>query len=154
MRQRLETLIFCAEHNGQLRTGEDIDVAAECVSKKWESICRNPNFSGLLAARRIGFRNGNWRKLSLVDRGLFRCALWVSRVHGGIESLKLLVRVLGIALKLLEKSQVHIWKMGKARAEELMRQFENRGVFGWAPQIRGWLVETSYIFCLGLRELY
>jgi hypothetical protein len=36
------------------------------------------DFSGLLAARRRGLRNGNWRRLPLVDRGLFRCALWVA----------------------------------------------------------------------------
>jgi len=129
-------------------------LAVSDISRDWRSVCLNPNLQGLLAARRIGFRNGNWRRLPLVDRGLFRCALWVARVHGGIGSLKLLVRVLGIILRLLERPRMHIWRAGKARAEELMRRFEERGVFRWAPNVRGWLGEKHYIFCLGLSEVF
>jgi len=39
------------------------------------STCVNLDFLGLLAVGRRGLRNGNRRKLSVVDRGLFRCAL-------------------------------------------------------------------------------
>jgi len=97
-------------------------------------------------------RNGNWRRLPLVDRGLFRCALWVARVRGRIVSFRLLVRVLGIVLKLLERPGVRILRAGRARAEALMRRFEEGGLFSWAPQLRGWLMERSYVFCLGLDE--
>ena len=80
--------------------------------------------------------------------------MWVAKIHGGIESLKLLVRVMGIILRLLERPRAHIWRAGKVRAEELMRRFEERGVFRWAPNVRGWLGEKPYIFCLGLNEIF
>lgn len=112
------------------------------------------DFTGLVAVQRRAFRNGNWRRLPLVDRGLYRCAMWVAKTRGRIESFKLLVRVLGIVLKLLDKPRVRIWRAGRARAEELMRGFEDRGLFKWAPEVRGWLMDRSYIFCLGIGELF
>lgn len=118
------------------------------------SACVNLDLSGLLVVRRRGLRNGNWRRLSLVDRGLFRCALWVVRVRGRIGSLRLLVRVLGVVLRLLESRSMRIWVAGRARAEELLRRFEERGLFDWAPQVRGWLVDRGFVFYLGLSEFY
>jgi len=112
------------------------------------------DFSWLSSVRQRGLRNGNWRRLPLVDRGLFKCALWVTKVRGHIESLKLLVRVLGVVLRLLHTPRMRIWRAGRARAEELMRRFQDRGLFQWAPQVRGWLMERSYVFCLGLGELF
>jgi len=108
----------------------------------------------LVSLQRRGFRNGNWRRLPLVDRALFRCALWVAKVRGRIVSLKLLVRVLGVVLRLLYTARMRIWTAGKVRAEELMRRFEDRGLFQWAPQVRGWLMDKEYVFHLGLGELY
>jgi hypothetical protein len=116
--------------------------------------CLNLNFPNLLVVRRIGLRNGNWRRLSLVDRGLFKCALWVTKVQGSIASLKLLVKVLGIALMLLENSSMRIWMAGKARAEELKQRFNDRGLFDWAPRVRVWLEERNFAFYLGLGEMY
>ena len=89
-----------------------------------------------------------------MDRGLFRCALWVTKVQGCIASLKLLVAVLGIVLKLLENSSTRIWRVGKAKAEELKQRFDNRGLFGWAPRVRVWLEERNFAFYLGIGEIY
>lgn len=125
-----------------------------CIGREWLDTCLDLDYSGLLAVRRRGLRNGNWRRLPLVDRGLFRCALWVAKVHGGIESLRLLVRVLGVVLKLLESRSMRIWMAGRARAEELKRRFEDRRLFDWAPQVRAWLEERRFVFYLGVSELY
>jgi len=124
------------------------------ADRKWLDVCLELDYPGLLAVRRRGLRNGNWRRLSLVDRGLFRCALWVARVRGNIASLRLLVSVLGVVLKLLESRSMRIWIAGKARAEELKRRFEKRGLFEWAPQAKGWLLERGFVMHLGLGELY
>jgi len=114
----------------------------------------DPSLRNLTLAKRLGLRNGNWRRLSLVDRGLFRCALWVTRVQGSIASLKLLVKVLGVVLRLLENSSMRIWMAGKARAEELRQRFNDRGLFDWAPNVRNWLEERNFAFYLGLGEMY
>jgi len=124
------------------------------VGGKWFGACADLDFSGLSAIRRRGLRNGNWRRLSLVDRGLFKCALWVARVRGRILSWKLLVRVLGVVLRLLDTPRMSIWRAGRARAEELKLRYEERGLFDWAPRMRDWLIERSYVFYLGLGELY
>ena len=43
---------------------------------------------------------------------------------------------------------------GRARAEELKLRYEKRGLYDWAPRMRDWLIERSYVFYLGLGELY
>ena len=108
------------------------------------------DYRSLVSLQRRSFRNGGWYRLPLVDRALFRCALWVARVRGRILNLKLLVRVLGIVLRLLDTPRMCIWRAGRARAEELTQRFEDRGLFQWAPRVRGWLADRSYVFCLGL----
>jgi len=124
------------------------------IDWKWLDICLDLDYPGLVAVRRRGLRNGNWRRLSLIDRGLFRCALWVARVRGNIASLRLLVRVLGVVLKLLESRSMRIWIAGRARAEELRRRFEERGVFDWAAQAKSWLADRGFTFYLGVSELH
>jgi len=111
------------------------------------------DFPGLLAIRRRGYCNGNWSRLPLVDRALFRCALWVAKVRRRIENLKLLVKVSGIALKLLTTRCSRILRAGSARAAELLRRYEESGVFEWAPELRGWLKDVKYILYLGMEEL-
>jgi len=49
---------------------------------------------------------------------------------------------------------MRIWVAGRARAEELMRRFEGRRLFDWAPQVHGWLVDRGFVFYLGLSEFY
>jgi len=112
------------------------------------------DYRSLVTLQRRSFRNGSWCRLPLVDRALFRCALWVARVRGGIVNLKLLVRVLGIVLRLLDTARMRIWRAGRARAEELRMRFEDRRIFDWAPRMRDWLAERSFVFYLGLGELY
>jgi len=112
------------------------------------------DFPGLLTVMRRGLRSRSWFRLSLVDRGLFRCALWVAKVHGRIRSLRLMVKVLGIVLKLLGTSRSRIFQAGSQRACELFRRFEERGVFEWAPKVREWLMDPAYVFRLGLVELF
>ena len=107
-------------------------------------------YSGLLALRKKSLRNRNWFRLSVEDRGLFRCAMWVARVQGSIVNLKLLVRVLGIVLRMLENASTCIWRIGKTRAEELERAFKEKGLFDWAPQMTDWLRDKHYVIYLGV----
>jgi hypothetical protein len=155
--QQLATFLYYYGLSRRTAQGLCLRSAAEYMSGAWKNISLDRSLSGsaraLLEARRTGFRNGNWGRLSLVDRGLYRCALWVAKVHGRIKSLKLLVRVLGIVLRLLEKRGIHIWRAGQARAQELMRIYEERNVFRWAPDVRSWLVDRSYVRWLGLNAL-
>lgn len=104
-------------------------------------------------AKGRGLRNGNWRRLSLVDRGLFRCALWIAKTRGQIASFRLMVTVARIMLRLLETQRTRILKAGRARADQLRLRFDETGLFQWAPKVRGWLLDQRYVFYLGLGGL-
>jgi hypothetical protein len=78
----------------------------------------------------------------------------VTKVQGSIVNLKLLVKVLGVVLRLLENSSMRIWMTGKARAEELKQRFNDKGLFDWAPNVRNWLEERDFLFYLGLGEMF
>ena len=80
--------------------------------------------------------------------------MWVARTQNGIVNMKLLVRVLGIVLRLMENLSTRIWVVGRERAEELKQCFEERGLFSWAPQVRTWLVDRRFVLYLGMSEFH
>jgi hypothetical protein len=105
----------------------------------------------LVALRRRGFRNGNWKNLDAGQRALFRCALWVAKARGRISNLKFVAQILDAAVRLLESS---ILKVGRQRATKTFETFSKPGgVFGWAPTVRHWLSESSYVQYLGVLEV-
>jgi hypothetical protein len=92
--------------------------------------------------------------LSVAERGLYRCALWVAKARGKITNTRLMVQTLRVALKLLEGFQSRIGKAGKARAMKMIEEYAKPGgVFSWAPRMREWLQEPKYILYLGLLEV-
>ena len=50
---------------------------------------------------RIGLRRGTWARLTGSEKGLFRCGMALARIRGGVSSLKLMVALARIALKLI-----------------------------------------------------
>jgi hypothetical protein len=96
-------------------------------------------------------RNGQWTRLSLTKRGLFRCALWIAKARGSISNMRLMVQVLRIALELLNSLQSRIVSAGRKRAMVLFETYRQPGgVFSWAPRMREWLHDPKYILYLGL----
>jgi hypothetical protein len=50
---------------------------------------------------------------------------------------------------------IRIIQSGKAKAQEMLLQYEEKGVFKWLPQLRKWLEgEPAYIFWLGTIQIY
>ena len=104
----------------------------------------------LVSFRRRGLRNGNWGRLNVADKALFRCAFWVAEVRGKISSTRLMVQVLKVALKLVEGVRTAIMKVGRRRTGQMFETYEKPpGVFGWAPQVRDWLNDSTFIRYLG-----
>ena len=111
-------------------------------------------YSCLAGLWRRGLRNGNWARLNIPDRGLFRCALWMAKVRGQIRNAKLMVQVLRIALKLLESAGNKVLRAGRRRAMIMSQTYAKPGgVFSWVPEVRGWLNDPRYIWYLGVLEL-
>ena len=105
----------------------------------------------LVGLRRRGLRNGNWKRLNIEDKALFRCAFWVAKAKGKITSTKLMVQVLKIGLKLVEGAKSAIHKAGQRRTTLMFQTYSKPlGVFSWAPQVRGWLNDSRYVWYFGV----
>jgi hypothetical protein len=92
--------------------------------------------------------------LSVAERGLYRCALWVAKARGKITNTRLMVQTLRVALKLLEGFQSRIAKAGRARAAVMFEEYAKAGgLFSWAPRMREWLLDRKYIVYLGVLEV-
>ena len=106
-------------------------------------------YKELLTSFRKGQRNGNWRKLSRLEKALFMASLWYSRVKGAIIN-EMVVRKLSVLLdKLKATTGARIFKRGFEKAVALLNRSEEGGIFTWAPSLRKWLKDPDYVFWLG-----
>ena len=104
-------------------------------------------YKELFTGFRKGLRNGNWRKLSRLEKSLYMASLGYSRIRGAIMS-ELLVSKLSVLLdKLKATAYARIFKRGFEKADELLSKGE--GIFAWAPSLREWLKDPDYVFWLG-----
>lgn len=113
------------------------------------------DYASLALLRRKALRNGNWALLSLVEKGLYRCALWVAKVRGAISNENLIAHVLGIAMRLQRSLRSRIADAGRRKARALLDAYGNDpdGVFSWAPEMREWLRHPRYVWYLGVLEV-
>jgi hypothetical protein len=105
-------------------------------------------YKELLRDFRKGLRNGNWRKLSRLEKALFMASLWYSRHQRAIIN-ELLVGKLSVLVdKLKATSGASVFRRGFEKAVELLNKGE--GIFAWAPSLREWLKDPDYVFWLGM----
>jgi hypothetical protein len=96
-------------------------------------------------------RNGSWNTLTSTRKALYRCALWVAKAKGCISNKQLIEQVLQIVYQLLRSVQSRIASTGEKRARMMLETYEKpHGVFSWAPQVREWLLDSLYVFYLGV----
>jgi len=96
---------------------------------------------------RKGLRNGNWRKLSRLEKALVMASLWYSRVQGAIINEMVVGKLSMLVDKLKATSGARVFKRGYEKAVELLSKGE--GIFVWAPSFREWLKDPDYVFWLG-----
>jgi hypothetical protein len=85
---------------------------------------------------------------------MFRCALWIAKARGKISNMRLMVHILGIALKLLKTYRSRIVNAGRRRAAWMFEEYSKPGgVFRWAPHVREWLYDSAYVRYLGILEV-
>jgi hypothetical protein len=104
-------------------------------------------YKELLTSFRKGLRNGNWRKLSRLEKALYMASLWYSRVQGAIINEMLVSKLSSLVEKLKATSGASVFRRGFEKAVELLNKGE--GIFAWAPSLREWLKDPDYIFWLG-----
>ncbi len=96
-----------------------------------------------------GFRNGCWRRLSGVERALFKVGLWYARVRHGIVSPRVVGLLRGVFERLRTFVGLRVYHAGESRVAELGSLFAGRKVFDWCPRLEAWLREDRYVFYLG-----
>jgi hypothetical protein len=104
-------------------------------------------YKELLTSFRKGQRNGNWRKLSRLEKALYMASLWYSRVQGAIINEMVVSKLSSLVDKLKATSGARVFKRGYEKAVELLSKGE--GIFAWAPSLREWLKDPDYVFWLG-----
>jgi len=104
----------------------------------------------LQSAYRKGFRNGGWRRLSLEDKALFRCALWVAKVRGRLANVRLMVQIAGILRKLLATFKRRMMRLGRVEAERLMLCLQSSKAKEWAPRALEWVKDQRFVAYLGV----
>ena len=109
----------------------------------------------LVSVFRKGLRNGNWFRIELSERALVRCALWVARIRGSICSMRLMVQVLAVLLRLVRSCRSRIMDAGSRRARAMLQEYDRNmnSVFGWVPRLREWLHDPGYVRYLGVLEV-
>jgi len=119
-------------------------------------MCLGESFEGLKPVTyfeldywfRVGLRNGCFHRLKREQKGLLRACLMLARRVGAIFS-QFVVSQLRSIIELLKPVWKRALEAGWKRAEEMLKYFKRSGVFKWAPQVRLWLRDESYILYLG-----
>ena len=96
-----------------------------------------------------GFRNGNVRKLSRLQRALYRACLMYARKVGRIVNEFLVGRLKPIMETLTTTFRIRALRAGLER----LRAMLSTSLSKWAPQVKIWAREGSYVLWLGLVEL-
>jgi len=107
------------------------------------------SYDDLSRTRTRGFRNGNWKRLNAIERGLYTASTWLARRRGVLVNSRLLLQIRAIIGKLTETPGTRAMGEAYRRASELYVRFLEVGVFEWAPQARDWFKDPSYVFWLG-----
>jgi len=107
--------------------------------------------AGLLRRIRTkSFRNGNWWRLSQAERALYKSAIGLAALRGYVANLKLVKLLRELAARLLETPSIKILRLGYARAEQMIQNFNKNGLEALTSILLNNLSNWDYIFCMGL----
>ena len=113
------------------------------------------SYNELFSNLKKEIRKGNWRKLSRLEKALYRAAMAYTKPKPkkgekarNIVNKMVADKLLALIKKLSETSGMRVCKRGFKKAVELLQKSE---VFVWAPSLRYWLKDPDYIFWLGRR---
>jgi len=107
------------------------------------------SYQYLLSSWKKGFRNGNWRKLNRIEKALYMASLSLAKMRGRIVNLNLVLKLRGIIGRLRETAGTRLMMSAYQRAIKLYDSFTATGLFEWAPKVRSWFNDPSYILWLG-----
>jgi len=103
------------------------------------------SYTDLLSIWKRGMRNGAFRRLPLLKRGLFRAALCYTRMIGRIINPRLVEMIKGVADRIGKGLGRRILERGMERALGFLKGRVCR-IF---PAVRRWIDDNGYILWLG-----
>lgn len=111
------------------------------------------SYDGLSRIRLKAYRNGNWRKLGGIEKALFKASLELARLRGRIVNPSLIKSLKDIISRLIQTPASKILQFGRDYASRLSELYRSKGVLEWAPNVKSWLKDPSYVFWLGTKQL-
>jgi hypothetical protein len=106
-------------------------------------------YEDLIKSFRKGLRNSNWKRLSRMQQGFYRAAMWYAKRTGKIVNGMMVEKLSALIERLLDSPGARVFRKGFEKAVELLQKSEENGVFVWAPRLKHWLKDPDYIFWLG-----
>ncbi|MEM2170022.1 MAG: hypothetical protein QW186_09530 [Candidatus Bathyarchaeia archaeon] len=97
-------------------------------------------------------RNGRMYRLNRIERSFYRACLLLAKLKGVIVN-STVVSMLAEIIQRIESFKVKALRRGFERVCEMVACFKRSGVLNWAPCVRSWLREESYILYLGFMAL-
>lgn len=110
------------------------------------------SYQDLARIRLKAYRNGNWRRLTVVERALFKAGVELAKLRGVVVNPSLTNRLKLIALKLLQTTATKILQLGRDYASRLLELYNRNGVAKWFPHIRSLLRDPDYLLWLGVKQ--
>ena len=111
------------------------------------------DYSMLKDLIKLGIRRKAWARLSRLEKSFLKACIEFARINKAIKSLRIILQIARIALKLFLSIKAKIIKAGKAKAQALIRLYCMNSVFKFFPSLKEWLNEPSYITWLGVKEI-
>ena len=111
------------------------------------------SYDRLLSYLYGGFRNGNWRRLSVDDKAMYRAGLEFAKVNREVRNPMIVARLLAIVEKIKARVKTMLLKVGLDKTEEMFSEYAKRGIFSWCPQLKAWLRSQAYIVWLGSLQI-
>ncbi|MBO3799279.1 MAG: hypothetical protein QW491_10905 [Thermoproteota archaeon] len=110
------------------------------------------SYKDLARISRKAQRNGNWRRLTLAERALFRACMELAKLRGILVNHALVERLKHIVLKLLQTTTVRLLQLGREYGKYLLELYKKNGVVELFPKIRDLLNDPKYLLWLGVKQ--
>ncbi|MEM1554490.1 MAG: hypothetical protein QXJ72_06390 [Thermoproteota archaeon] len=111
------------------------------------------SYGELVKIRLKAYRNGSWRKLTHVEKALFKASIELAKLRGIIVSPSLVNKLKSIVSKLLKGIASKILQLGREYAGFLLSLYGRNGVLKAFPVIKDWLGDHRYLLWLGTKQL-
>jgi hypothetical protein len=103
------------------------------------------SYADILSVWRKSLRNGSFRRLPLIEKGIFRAALCYAKMKGRIINPRLVGMIKGVADRVCKGLRRRMFEHGLNRAWNML----SGKCCKFFPAVRKWMDDEGYILWLG-----